>query len=382
MSNIVFPAFAPPHWNWKYPVKKTPSYNTTTQTPTSGRGQLRIANQVLPIWKFSYDISYIKGDAQAGSDSAWQTLVGFIMGQQGAAGDWLFSDPYDNNFPNTAAQTFAYGDGVTTAFQLYRQIGNGNDIVQNINGAPSIYVGGVLQTPFAGTGSPPFYYIGRENLLLQSQAFNLSPWVTGGSGASGPTITPNSVAAPDGTMTADTIAFPSTVGGNQSYIIQDPMPPSIASETFTLSVWLKCASGTQSVDLYVNCYGQSFVSPVTVTTSWTRFSAVQTIDSLPAANFLQVGFDTRNEAAQTVYAWGAQFERSATATGYLPTTTSIAQPNGVVTFVSAPAAGVRLTWNGGFYYRCHFLEDEWTGLEEQLYQIWELAELKFESVIL
>jgi len=92
--------------------------------------------------------------------------------------------------------------------------------------------------------------------------------------------------------------------------------------------------------------------------------------------------NTYNQAAVTVYAWGAQFERSPAPTGYLPTTTAQNIPNGVVTFAAAPAAGVKLTWSGGFYYRCRFPEDEWTELNEFAYQLWENNSVKFESLIL
>ena len=144
MSDLVFPAFAPPHWSWTYPLKKMPSFNTTVQTPTSARGELRIANQTFPIWKFNYDISYLKGDAQHGSDSAWQTLLGFFMAVQGAADDWLFNDPYDNTVPTSAPQVIGTGDGVTTDFLMYRSFGSlgGVDIIQNFQSAPVIYVNG------------------------------------------------------------------------------------------------------------------------------------------------------------------------------------------------------------------------------------------------
>jgi hypothetical protein len=55
---------------------------------------------------------------------------------------------------------------------------------------------------------------------------------------------------------------------------------------------------------------------------------------------------------------------------------------GVIQFTSAPAAGALLTWSGSFWFRCRFLDDEWTDLQEFLFQLWEQKSVKFKSVIL
>jgi hypothetical protein len=55
---------------------------------------------------------------------------------------------------------------------------------------------------------------------------------------------------------------------------------------------------------------------------------------------------------------------------------------GTITFTSAPGSGVVISWTGQFYYLCHFSEDSWEDLQEDLYQIWSIHELKFESVLL
>lgn len=52
---------------------------------------------------------------------------------------------------------------------------------------------------------------------------------------------------------------------------------------------------------------------------------------------------------------------------------------GVVTYVTAPAAGVALTWTGGFYYRCRF-EDDKLDISEFLSKWWQLKKLAFRSV--
>jgi uncharacterized protein (TIGR02217 family) len=63
---------------------------------------------------------------------------------------WLFDDPSDDT---VTAQSFGTGDGTTTAFQLTRTLGGFNEPIQNINGTPSIYIGGMLQSSGYTIGS-------------------------------------------------------------------------------------------------------------------------------------------------------------------------------------------------------------------------------------
>lgn len=156
MSNLIFPTFngggtGNTGWNYTWPIKKSPKFNTTIQTPASGRGELRIANQTFPLWNFIYDISYLKGDAQ-GTNSAWQRLVGFYMAVQGSASSWLFLDPFDNQVTN---QTIGVGDGVTKQFAFYRQLtsNGGLDLLQNFVSTPTVFNAGV---PTAAFTTDPF----------------------------------------------------------------------------------------------------------------------------------------------------------------------------------------------------------------------------------
>lgn len=51
---------------------------------------------------------------------------------------------------------------------------------------------------------------------------------------------------------------------------------------------------------------------------------------------------------------------------------------GIVTFVTAPAAGVVLTWSGSFYYRCRFDQDG-ADFEEFMSRLYNLKSLKFKG---
>ena len=49
---------------------------------------------------------------------------------------------------------------------------------------------------------------------------------------------------------------------------------------------------------------------------------------------------------------------------------------GLVTFVSAPAGGLALTWSGNFYWRCRFARDL-AEFEKFLTELWDLKQLEF-----
>lgn len=209
MSLLVMPTFA--QIGVMFPIKQTPLFNTITQTPASGRGEVRIPTMFFPRWDFTLSTESLKGDNQ-GTNTAWQILLNFYMAVQGAASDWLFTHPYDNTISNASPQAIGTGDGTTVEFAIYRTlVSNGaQDLIQNFNGSPVIYVNGSVQ-----------------------------------------------------------------------------------------------ASNTYTIDQYGN-----------------------------------------------------------------------------LTFNTAPPATQTVAWSGSFYYRCHFLEDTWGGLQEDFYQIWSINGIKFRSVLL
>lgn len=53
--------------------------------------------------------------------------------------------------------------------------------------------------------------------------------------------------------------------------------------------------------------------------------------------------------------------------------------SGLVTFVTAPAAGAVLKWTGAYYWRCCFDKDE-ADFDKFLQDLWELKTLEFHSV--
>lgn len=152
MSYPIFTLPSPSYsGSWTWPVKRTPKFATIKQTPASLRGQLSLSLSPYPIWEFAYSVGYLKGNVYDMTRAAGQ-LIGFFLATLGSAGLFLFADPFDSV---VTSANFGAGDGTTVAFPLRRQFAagvnnsgfSGWDLIQNLNGTPSIYVGGTLTTP-------------------------------------------------------------------------------------------------------------------------------------------------------------------------------------------------------------------------------------------
>lgn len=142
MSNSVFPSL--PGLGWS--VLKTPKFKTISQESVSGK-EVRQALMSYPLWDFTLTFSVLRG---ANGYTEMQTLAGFFNEMLGMYDTWLFDDPSDDS---VTAQSFGTGDGTTTAFQLVRTLGGFVEPIQNVNGTPSIYINGVLQSSGYTIGS-------------------------------------------------------------------------------------------------------------------------------------------------------------------------------------------------------------------------------------
>jgi uncharacterized protein (TIGR02217 family) len=136
--------FSPPFLtNFAFP-KKAPSFSTQVQTPKSRRGEIRYSAQPYPIWTWEWVVNFLRGGEQV-ANSDYQYLLGFFLSMGGMLSDFLLQDAYDNTIANCF---FGLGDGATTQFQLTRTIGLGTDIVQSVNGVPTIFVNGSATSAF------------------------------------------------------------------------------------------------------------------------------------------------------------------------------------------------------------------------------------------
>lgn len=57
-------------------------------------------------------------------------------------------------------------------------------------------------------------------------------------------------------------------------------------------------------------------------------------------------------------------------------------PLGVVTFTTAPGAGLTLKWSGAFYFRCRFDNDKLADLRQVAPSTWDIHSVQFHTVIL
>lgn len=135
-----------------------------------------------------------------------------------------------------------------------------------------------------------------RNLLTFTEEFDNAAWVK-----SSATVAANSVAAPDGTMTADTL----TASGANGTALQTFTASAVP---YTFSVWLRRLTGTGNVQLTVD--GTTYAT-VTLTTAWARFETTLT----PSAGSRTAGVRIVT-SGDAVYAWGAQLELGSTATDY------------------------------------------------------------------
>lgn len=120
-------------------ITRTALWNTLRRQTTSGRTYTG-SFMVYPNYRFTLAYDLLRKSA---TKTEYQTLMAFFNTMKGGYDSFLFTDPDDYS---VTADTFGTGDGSTTAFQLFRSFGTFVDPIFDLNGAPSIYVDGVLKS--------------------------------------------------------------------------------------------------------------------------------------------------------------------------------------------------------------------------------------------
>ena len=149
------------------------------------------------------------------------------------------------------------------------------------------------------------------NLLTYSEEFNNSIWTKQTSVA----LTPNSIAAPDGTTTGTLYSISAST--------QRAIDQSISSLTngiaYVFSIYIKAIVDT-TVTIRTNNVAAVVDVPVLVTDGWKRIQ----LDFTKGSSMVGLGFfDASGSTGNRFYVWGAQLEEGTTATNYIPTTSTI-----------------------------------------------------------
>jgi hypothetical protein len=182
------------------------------------------------------------------------------------------------------------------------------------SGRPCVTGGGYLSEP-AGT-----------NLQKYSDALDNVEWTPYGVTAAAPTRTANAAVALDGTLTAETFAFPAVANnsGDASAFYSVGAATTVAA--YTGSIYLKRTAGAGStVWLWFQQNGSEAVkgTPVacTVGDTWSRCSVTATLAAATTRMLVGcvVGTGCTGITALTVAATGAQTELGSIATSYAPT---------------------------------------------------------------
>lgn len=150
----------------------------------------------------------------------------------------------------------------------------------------------------------------RTNLVLQSQAFDQAAW-----SKSSVTVTADAAVSPDGTSNADLITATAA-----DCVIYQIFAVSIAT-AYTFSFYAKAAVNTNiSILIDTSGAGSYVVTPITITTAWTRF--VIPFTTTGVSSIVLIGGSATFSSPEAFYAYGAQLEAGAFATSYIPTTAS------------------------------------------------------------
>ena len=140
------------------------------------------------------------------------------------------------------------------------------------------------------TDSNGFIKWAPANLLLNSESFDTASWAK-----TTTTVAANSIAAPNGTTTADTL----TAAGANSTTLQSYTALAVP---YTFGVWLKRKTGTGNIQIAAD---SGTYTTVTITSDW----ALYTVSQTPAAGTISAGIRIVTSADE-VYVWGASIYRS------------------------------------------------------------------------
>lgn len=165
----------------------------------------------------------------------------------------------------------------------------------------------------------PKSYKGKPttNLLTYTNFGNNSNnWYTYCGNGNGITNNTTEVLAPDGTYTATKVVRGTSGACDWTYngwglLFSDGTNIFTSGQTYTVSIWARCDTGTMSFILGLN---DSHSSGFTITTNWQRITFTATATGLDRG----LQFITYDTSGRTYYVWGPQSELGTYATQYTP----------------------------------------------------------------
>ena len=137
MSGLIFPTLA----GADIAVKRMPIYATKIQTASSGK-ELRASFQSTPRWYYEIPLNFarVSGFSAQTPSNEVAAILGLFNSVKGRWDSFLYTDPYSN----TALLT-PFGTGTGLAGQTTQIKDIEGFPVYDLNGTPSLYVGGVLK---------------------------------------------------------------------------------------------------------------------------------------------------------------------------------------------------------------------------------------------
>lgn len=239
------------------------------QTPAGQNFDVRIKRR-LDYFQPGYGVTAMLADAYGQG-----TPAGNLLGQEpiGMAIDFLSATP------NMLVRTTS---SLTTNY--YSDVPFGNILQQT---GPVSFSRGSLATATDSDGTVKW---ASHNFLTNSESFDAAAWAK-----SSVTPTANSIAAPNGTTTADTLAASGANGTTLQTYTAEAVP-------YTFGVWLKRKTGTGNIQIAAD---NGTYTTVTITSDWALYTVTQT----PVAGSKSAGVRIVTSADE-IYAWGAHLYRS------------------------------------------------------------------------